>query len=811
MKKILFLLLVFTGLATASLHAQPGFGVQIPINGGWRFCLDSLGDHSSPQADDSAWRTVDVPHDWSVEGVASPSLASCTGYLPGGVGWYRRTVAFPAAERNRKQFLYFNGVYCNSTVWFNGHRLGTRPNGYVSFMYDVTPYVKIGRPNSIVVKVDHSQSADSRWYTGSGIWRDVLLVSCGKLHIDQWGVFATTSEVSERSAEIAVATTLCNETEAGETLRVEHKLYTLDGAAPLATATGQTDVPAAGKGENRLTLRVENPKLWSVAAPNLYRIETSVWQGTRRIDATTTVTGIRTVRFDPDKGLFLNGESIKMKGVCLHHDAGSLGAAVPREVWERRLTSLRELGCNAIRMSHNLQDRVLYDLCDRMGLLVMDEVFDEWEFPKRKWIEGWNVGKNPGLQGYAEYFDDWAERDLRDAVMRDRNHPSIILWSVGNEVDYPNDPYSHPILDKEGINQKSVPGYKPDKPAAERYGKIALRLVKVVKQVDTTRAVTGALAGVVMSNQTDYPAALDAVGYNYTESRYALDHRLYPDRVIYGSENTHEYPLWEAVRDNAFISGQFLWTGIDYLGEAGPWPSRGFVCGLLDLGGFVTPRGDYRRSLWSDEPTVCLGTAQSPKKARMFDLPPVWNYDAAKGLVRVAVMTNCKEAMLLLNGKPVETEPLRDALSNALCWDIPYRPGELKAVGLVDGKPAAEYIVRTHGPAASLVVAADRTTLLRKGVVAHVVLQIVDKDGLRVMDARNDVQCTVTGPGRLLALENADPKYMDSQRGGTTKAYRGRVLAYVASTSTDGVVEVKFTSPGLPEASVELQIVRYEE
>ena len=810
MKKLALLIFATILLAQMPAGAQITFGTSTRINEGWRFCLDSISDFSGVRVKDSKWRLLDLPHDWSVEGEASPSLASCTGYLPGGVGWYRKSLLIPASEKGRKQYLYFGAIYCNSKVWINGQLVGERPNGYVSLLYDITPYVKYGAENQIAVWVDHSKSADSRWYTGSGIYRDVYFVTSDLVHIDNWGLFARTAKIDKKQAkaDIAVTTTLRNERSEAVSVVVEQRLYRKDDSQLVTSSRKQVKVPAGGTTDCEQTLRVKNPKLWSVDYPHLYRLETAVLENGHQIDGTTTITGIRETRFDPDKGFFLNGENMKLKGVCLHHDAGSLGAAVPKQVWERRLRALKEIGCNVIRMSHNPQDEVVYDLCDELGILVKDEAFDEWEFPKRKWIEGWNVGKNPGYQGYAEYFDEWAERDLADMVRRDRNHPSIILWSIGNEVDYPNDPYTHPILDHEGINQKTIPGFKPDHPRVERIGDIAKRLVKVVKSIDTSRAVTGAMAGVVMSNHTDYPGALDVTGYNYTESRYIMDHQTYPDRVIYGSENRHEYQNWLAVKDNDHIFGQFLWTGIDYLGEAGRYPSRGMAPGLFDLGGFIKPRGYYRQSLWSDTPMAYIGTMPKNnigKKTLLFDLEPEWNYNDGD-TIRVAAFTNCEYAYLNLNGKMIPQEPRWDETSNALYWDIPFEPGELKVIGYIDDEPYAEYTIKTYGAAVSMTAASDVQLLEGKEDLAHVELNILDDNGTRVLDADQPVTCTVTGPGKLLKLENCNPRYMDGFNGNTVPAYRGRILAYVVATGDSGSIQVTFSAPGMKDTSVNINV-----
>ena len=494
---------------------------------------------------------------------------------------------------------------------------------------------------------------------------------------------------------------------------------------------------------------------------------------------------------------------MKVKGVCLHHDAGVLGAAVPPEVWRRRLENLRGIGVNAIRMSHNPQAPVVYDLCDELGLLVMDEASDEWEFPKRKWIEGWNVG-TPGFDGSYDFFEEWIERDVTDMVRRDRNHPSVFLWSIGNEVDYPNDPYSHPILDGSKINQPMFGGYHPDAPHADRIGRIAKRLAACVRAVDRTRPVTGALAGVVMSNETEYPEAVDVVGYNYTEDRYDMDHAAYPDRVIYGSENRSDIDAWYAVRDRDFIFGQFIWTGTDYLGESGPWPSRGFYTGLLDLGSFRKPRGWFRATLWCDEPVTYIGTYPSADYLSV-DAWDVWNYDAGQS-VRVVCYTNAPQARLLLDGREVGSMKPYDPKAGIIHWDIPYAPGELRAEGCdASGRVLSSYVIRSSGRPFALKVSADRAVLPKARATAHLTVEVVDEQGVPVKLGDSEITCTIDGPAELLGLEGSDNADMSDYTDNRHRAYRGRLLAYVRTTGETGDIRVRFSSPLLRGTEVVLK------
>lgn len=799
MKNKAFFIILLELLVCTLVQAQVSFGEAKKFNENWLFSLsdDSLG--ASASYDDSKWRKLDLPHDWSVEGQLSPSLASCTGYLPGGIGWYRKH--FQVTDKAARHYIYFEGAYNRSEVYLNGYLLGKRPNGYISFMYDMTPYLKEG-DNVLAVRIDHSRYADSRWYTGSGIYRDVWMISAPDIHFAQWGIGWHVTSLTDKQAVVAVDMEVEKHVKAAGALEVSAALYDADGTL---VAQGRKKVADTVEGiaKETISLKVKKPRRWNLDAPYLYTLKTELLCDGKRIDGSSTNVGLRTLKFDANKGFALNGEWMKVKGVCLHHDAGVLGAVVPPEVWERRLRNLKEIGVNAIRMSHNPQAPVLYDLCDRMGFLVMDEASDEWEFPKRKWIKGWNVGE-PSYDGTFDFFEEWIERDVTDMVRRDRNHPCIFLWSIGNEVDYPNDPYSHPVLDGTTINQPMFGGYKPDAPDAMRIGKIAKRLAACVRAVDTSRPVTGALAGVVMSNQTEYPQAVDVVGYNYTENRYDEDHVTYPDRVIYGSETGVGIEAWHAVRDKEFIFGQFLWTGTDYLGESGRWPSRGLYTGLLDFGSFPKPRGYFRASLWSEKPVTYIGTYPKHDWVSM-DAWDLWNYEPGQ-LIRVVCYTNAPQARLLLNGKEVGQMKPYDDKSGIIYWDIPYQDGELRAEGCdATGKVLSSYAIKTSGRPYALRATVDKEVLSTDKATAHVTIEVVDEQGTIVKLGDNDVTCQIEGPARLLGLEGSNNGDMSDYTDNHHRAFHGRLLAYIQTTGEKGEIRVKLTSPLLKGAEVVLK------
>ncbi len=800
------LLSTLFALATIVNLSAQGFGERVTISDDWRFNLGDITYGGVEFYDHNKWQTVQLPHDWSVLQTPSPTYASCTGYLPGGVGWYRKDLSIGAEREGQKVYVYFEGVYNNSEVFINGKWVGKRPNGYISFMYDLTPYINFGGRNVIAVRVDHSDDADSRWYSGSGIYRDVHLVYAEPTHIDLWGVSYSAKIERLSRADVTVNCEVNNTLSKGSSTRAKFTLTNSEGKVVASTsASGVVD----GESTKILTSKfvVNKPSLWSLDNPYLYTLTTELYSGSKLIDQTSTKVGLRKLSFDANTGFALNDVPTKMKGVCLHHDAGCLGAAVPREVWVRRVQQLKAIGCNAIRMSHNPQATDLYEVCDSLGVMIKDEAFDEWEYPKKKWLEGWNVG-TPGFQGSSQYFREWSKRDMADMVKRDRNHPSIVLWSIGNEVDYPNDPYSHPVLDENGrVGQQHVAGYIPSQPNANRLGEIAAELAAVIRKYDTARPVTGAMAGAVMSNETTYPDALDVVGYNYTEYRYEEDHATYPNRVLYGSETRHDMDSWRSVRDNDYIFGQFIWTGYDYLGESGRWPSRGFTTGMIDLAGNVKPQGYHRRALWSESPTIYVGSYKpgANQKSISTHAQQLWNYDEGE-VVRVVAYTNCQEAELLLDGEIIGERRPYDDSNSIIYWDVPFKAGELSVRGYNDSEVVATDCVRSFSAPVRISARFDVETISANRGVAHLFIEILDKDGNVVSLADNEVTCRVIGDARLLGLESGSTNVADNYTDNKQRCLRGRLLGYIESKGSTGEVKVKLSAPLLEGCELALRV-----
>ncbi len=734
---------------------------QRVLDAEWRFHLGDAADAGAMGYDDRGWRKVNLPHDWAVEHPFDICWASGTGYLPGGTGWYRKHFRLTAEEAARRVLLTFEGVYKHAKVWINSNYLGSHAYGCTSFSFDISEFVREGE-NVIALRAEHEDVADSRWFTGSGIQRHVHLTVTDPVCFREHGIFAVTEEAGAEQARIRIRYA----TEGAESVRFR-----------LLTREGKTAAEAEERGtEGEAEMTAANPRLWSCGDPYLYCLQGECLRGGEVTDREEIPFGIRTARFDPDKGFFLNGEGMKLKGVCVHHDGGCLGAAVPKTLWRHRLEKLREMGCNAVRTAHNPPDPDLLDLCDEMGFLVMDEAFDEWEGIKNKWWQGHNVYP-PKHFGYGEDFPLWHERDLRSMVERDRNHPCVILWSIGNEIDYPNDPYVTPLFREVlGNNDANKPLaerlYDVRKPDAGRLAKVAAELTETVHRLDDSRPVTSALSFPELSNRTGYADALDLAGYNYRENFYEEDHRKYPSRVILGSENSHDPEAWKAVTDHEFMAGQFLWTGVDFLGECPGWPVRISRAGALDLRGKEKPLFAQRKALWTEEPVIRIAVSPGAEED-----PGAWGecfrWEGKPGeKKRIACYTNGREAELFLNGRSLGKKQPDGVRA---IWIAEYEEGVLEArtEGALDrlatpGK-AAEIRLTIREPEQTEPEGAESR-------VIQVEAELLDAQGNPAAD--EVLTCQVIGDLELMGLENGTPDDLTPYSENYRKTREGTLTAY---------------------------------
>ncbi len=749
-------------LLGAALTVSLGAREVRPLDEGWDFHQGEAEGAHEPGFDVGSWEEVDVPNDWSIAGEFKEDApcGGAGGWLPTGVAWYRKTFEAPAHEC--AAWVEFDGVMANSEVWLNGEKVGGRPYGYSTFRCDLSGKLKEG-DNVLAVRTDTSAQPASRWYAGSGIYRHVRLVLTDAIHVVPNGVHVKTPEVSKEKAVI----------EAGVELSRDEDV-TL--AARILDAKGEEVAHAKGE----LRFEIANPDLWSVDDPVLHQLQVAVLKGDEVLDRVSVPFGIRDAEFRADTGFWLNGENLKIKGVCLHHDGGAVGAAVPLDVWKRRLTILRSLGVNGIRTAHNPVDPGFLDLCDEMGFLVMDEAFDCW-----------TKGKNS--HDYHRHFTEWWERDLREMVRRDRNHPSIVLYSVGNEIRDTHD--------------------------AGHAKKILADLVRVCHEEDPTRPVTQALFRPNVTKDYDNGLAdlLDVIGTNYRDTELLDAWKDDPSRKIIGTEQGHERSTWFHCRDHAPHAGQFLWCGIDYLGESRTWPVTTFNAGLLDRTGWVQPRGWERASWWSDEPMVkafrrVAATEATPPDPgyevvewkRRQVLFPDWNPEK-EGEQHVEVYTNAEEAELFLNDRSLGTKRVKKDI--AVVWKVPFETGTLKVVARTDGKEVASDVLKTAGEPAKLQVRSDVESL-KPGFerVAHVEVRVVDAEGAVCPRASNLLRFEIEGAGELVGLDNGSITSHESFVGSERSAFQGRALGIVRATGDEGKVTVKVSADGLEPGSVTLDL-----
>jgi beta-galactosidase len=800
--KYLLLCLLVAYMLPVCAQQKPVRSV-ISFNQNWVFNLGDVNNAQDNTFDDSQWRKLSLPHDWSIEGEFSKNNPATPegGALPGGIGWYRKTFTLPAGDKNKLVYIAFDGVYQRSDVWINGHHLGFRPNGYISFQYNLTPYLNYGdKKNTIAVKVDNSHQPNSRWYSGSGIYRNVWLTTVNKIAVDHWGTFVTTPTVTKATATINLKTSIKNLSGKPQQVNVISTIYNAAGlqitGATLANVTVQDTLAAVNQ-----ILTVKTPVLWSVDKPYLYKVVTKVISGGVAVDTYETPLGIRYFNFDADKGFSLNGKPLKILGVCDHHDLGALGAAINTRALERQLQILKEMGCNAIRTSHNPPAPELLDLTDKMGFIVMDEAFDCWQKGKEKY-------------DYHLFFDEWSKRDLEDQVLRDRNHPSVIMWSIGNEIP----------------QQADTSGFR-----------LAIELAKIVHSLDLSRPITAANNNPDTRNQIIKSGAVDLVGYNYHHNELPKFHERYPGKIFIGSETTsaletrgvydmpsdsiRRWPVaknsnqkmnddftvsaydnvsarwgstheesWKVIKKYDFLSGMFIWTGFDYLGEPTPysWPARSSYFGIIDLAGFPKDVYYMYQSEWTNTPVL--------------HLLPHWNWQPGKTVDVWAYYNNADNVELFLNGKSLGAKSkVGDELH--VMWRVPFQPGTLKAVSHnKKGQVILTTEVKTAGLPSKLELTADRKVINADGNdLSFITVKVLDKDGNVVPNADNTINFKINGEAFLAGVDNGDPINHDSFKASWRKAFHGLALAIIQAKQNAGFVTVTATSNGLQTATINIE------
>jgi beta-galactosidase len=744
MRKILFALSLFLSLSVLAREMQS-------LDKGWQFVLNDASIDELPDVE--GWRNVDVPHDWSIEDGFDRSNPTGQGgaYLPAGTGWYRKTIKADIGADERL-FLEFDGVMACSSVYVDGKLAGYRPNGYVGFTYDITDLVTPGKDAVVAVKVDNSVQPASRWYTGSGINRHVRLVSKNSCHIPTDGVF-----VSLLDGKINIKTNVSNASAKARTIKLQYSLKDAKGKVVAKGNSTEMQVEAGSQTELGGTVQIKEPQLWSPDNPYLYTVDVELIEGRKQLDAETVTIGLRTIRFDNKEGFFINDKNLKMYGVCLHSDAGGLGTAVPASVWEYRLTQLKKLGVNAIRMAHNPADPTLYDLCDRMGFLVMAESFDTWNTPK-----------NHAEKGYNLYFDEWWERDTRAMVEQARNHPCVVIYSVGNEI-------------RDNLNNE------------QGFDKYRMQQ-DLIHELDPTRPVTMALFRPNSSGvyKNGFAEMMDVVGQNYRVDELKAYHEAHPEKAIIGTENTHDIQSWLMLRDDPSLCGQFLWAGIDYLGEA-TWPQVMWSTSLLDVTGGVKPAGMQRASWWTKEPMVAFArhADNNGAGALVSDWTPadMDTYDQAV----IEVYSNCQEVDLWINGEPQGRRPMPDNARPAL-YNVNFTPGVINVRGYNDGIEAAKCYSVTVGDPKNIVIEKIGGRA-GTGFDDVEILSVFIADAEGNVCPNNDCRIELKVDGAdLIAVDNADVlAHETTHKSAVFNTYQGRMIAYIRRTSDSGRVTVTAT------------------
>ena len=833
--------LTFAAATAAAKPAPPR--LEIAADSGWKFFLGDPSGAEAPSFADASWRNVDLPHDWSIESQPNKDNPSGAGggFFPNGTGWYRKTFHAPAEWQGQRVSIEFDGVYRHATLYLNGNKLGTHAYGYTAFTFDLTPELTFTGANTLAVRVDNSAQPNSRWYSGSGIYRHVRVVVTNPTHVARWGVFVTTPEVSSSSAKVSLHTRIANGSTGPEDVTLETTLFDKAGNK-VGSSQSKLAVAAGNQADAAQEITVANPALWSPESPVLYRAVSQLQRAGQVIDQVETPFGIRSLAWSAEKGLLLNGKSIKLTGGSVHHDNGPLGAAAFDRAEERRVELLKAAGHNAVRTAHNPPSTAFLDACDRLGLLVLDEPFDVWKAHKAKF-------------DYGSDFEQWWKKDIDAMVLRDRNHPSIIIWGIGNEI---------PELE------------------VEQGGPVAKQLVDEVRSLDRTRPLTLAFPGkTTTANALAVFSQLDITGYNYNIlPTYAADHQQLPSRLMLTTESypAKLFPLWKVSQDNPYILGDLTWTAMDYLGESGigawsygtpeqakvadqmmgtmvnaefidklfagmangvdvfaemakgpPDPGQKAVMevlfhgfpwhaaadGDLDLAGFRKPQSYYRDILWNGGDRV-FATVRLPEPEgkkiiavgwATYPTLPTWSWPGQEGKeLQVEVYSGTETVQLFLNGKLIGEKPTgRDQEFNAV-FSVPYTPGTIKAVGLRAGHPVAESVLTTAGNPVALRLTPDRSTVKADGQdLSFVTVEAVDAEGRLQPHADQEVQFAVTGPGGIAAVGNGDGQDPASYQGDHRKLFQGRAIAVIRTTKNAGPIQLTATTPSLKESSVTIE------
>jgi beta-galactosidase len=767
----------------------------------WKFYRGDAADAKNISFNDASWRSLNLPHDWSIEDLPNQSDsvigpftsksigATATGYTVGGIGWYRKRFTLNNIT-NKKVTIYFDGVYMNSDVWINEHHLGNHPYGYTPFYYDITPYLKQNGENILAVRV-RNEGKNSRWYSGSGIYRHVWLTIKNPVHVEQWGVYITTPKASESSATINVKTTIIHDEENAQSLKLRTKI--LDSKNNIVATINPSPLER-GTGKVNQTITLTHPHLWSPESPYLYHAETDILQGEKMIDHVVTNLGVRSINITADKGFLLNGKPIELCGGCMHHDNGPLGAATIDRAEERRVELIKQFGYNAVRTSHNPPSQQFLDACDRLGIIVIDEAFDMWE-----------RGKNP--EDYHLYFDTCWKKDIDAMVLRDRNHPSVIFWSIGNEIN----------------ERADAPGLI-----------IAKNLRDEIKSLDSTRPVTEAICffwdhpGYKWDTTAAAYALLDAGGYNYQWREYENDHTKYPQRIMMGTES---FPLeafenWQQVEQHPYVIGDFVWTAMDYLGETGightaldstpgfqlqtfPWFNS--FCGDIDLIGGKKPQSYYRDVIWNRSKLEMLVHAPVPEGHKeavsawgWYNEFPSYTFPGDEGkTLQVHVYTRYDAVRLMLNGKIIGDQNVSPQTKLTATFTINYRPGVLKAIGLQNGKPVDSVMLQTAGKPARIRLIANRTHIhADANDLAYVTAQVIDENGRLVPNAVLPLRFSISGNGEIIATGNANPSDAESMQQPQHKTFEGKCLIIIHPKGNAGTIKLKAEAEGLTAGEV---------